>query len=130
MPHERLIVNDNDDDTERELTIAPVSMPADVYAAALTITQVGTWLTPTLLLLGLIVGTKQLWTLRRPFAHLRDKYRFILMLRTLRTGNLAGVALPEEVPVHVAAVLRDCLNDDPQARPTAGKLLARLETLL
>jgi hypothetical protein len=37
MPRERLIVDDVDAD---ELALGPASMPADIYAAALTIAQV------------------------------------------------------------------------------------------
>ena len=37
MPHERLIV---DDDADDECAVAPPSMPADMYGAALTIAQV------------------------------------------------------------------------------------------
>jgi hypothetical protein len=52
------------------------------------------------------------------------------MLRTLATGELARLALPEEVPAYVLAVLEDCLSGEPSARPTAEKLLGRFEGLL
>jgi hypothetical protein len=52
------------------------------------------------------------------------------MLRTVATDELEALALPEEVPPRVSAVLRDCLSRDPQARPTAETLLASFEALL
>jgi len=110
IPPEQLIVDDIDANDEFALTPATATMPGDIYAVALTIMQ--------------------LWTLQRPFPHIKHEYSFIIMLRTLATGELARLSLPEEAPAYVLAVLEDCLSGEPSARPTAEEPLGRFEALL
>lgn len=52
-PRERLIVDADDD---KEPALAPVSIPADIYAAGHTITEVCIWLFPLVSFWSLITG--------------------------------------------------------------------------
>jgi hypothetical protein len=70
-----------------------------------------------------------MWTLRRPFYSMRNEYELIRTLRMLKSGQLAQLEQPEEVPAPVWAILRDCLKVEPQARPTTDMLLAGFEAL-
>jgi len=81
-------------------------MAADIYAVALTITQV--------------------WTLERPFARVTP-YKFLLMLKD---GKLTGVERPTQVPARVWAEIKDCLHLDALERPTAQRLLAGFDISL
>jgi len=105
MPHERLI----ECDSEGHCLIASPSKPADIYATALTISQ--------------------MWTLQRPFSHIRHPYKLITTLQQLKSGKLVEFERPDGMPADVWAVLYDCLNIDPDARPTATTLLERFRAL-
>ena len=119
MPHERLIPDDDADDS---CPVAPPSMPADMYGAALTITQVNS---PFFIMIpDLYLDLWQIWTLRRPFYAMRDEFELIRTLRELKSGRLAQLDRPEKVPEVVWVLLQDCLSIEPQARPTAQELLA------
>jgi hypothetical protein len=58
---------------------------------------------------------------------MRDKYELIMTLRKLKMGQLARLKWPDEVPAALGERLQDCLNVEPQARPTAKKLLTSFE---
>jgi serine/threonine protein kinase len=105
MPYERLVEGNSGD----QCHITPPSKPADIYATALTIMQ--------------------MWTLQRPFYHIRHPYKLITTLQNLKSGELAGFERPNEVPADVWAVLHDCLSVSPQSRPTAAIVLGRFEAL-
>jgi len=105
IPPEQLIVDDIDANDEFALTPATATMPGDIYAVALTIMQ--------------------LWTLQRPFSHIKHEHSFTTMLRTLATGELARLSLPEEAPAYVLAVLEDCewrTVGPSNCRGTAGEI--------
>jgi hypothetical protein len=77
----------------------------------------------------LIIGECKAWTLQRPFFSLRHEYALVRMLRNLKTGQLAQLDCPEEVPAVIWTHIKDCLSADVQARPTANILLANFQTL-
>jgi len=101
MPYECLIPDENG-------VIAPPNMSADVYGA-------GEW---------------QMWTLRCPFDHVRNEYKFFGMLRGLKTGQLSRLERPERVPAPVWALLERCLSIHPQVRLAASEMLASFEELV
>jgi hypothetical protein len=61
---------------------------------------------------------------------MRDEFELIGTLHKLKTGQLAQLGRPEEVPVIVWALFQNCLSIDPLARPTAEILLTSFEESL
>jgi hypothetical protein len=68
---------------------------------------------------------QQMWTLERPFSHLRDGYHLLQILRKLKNGEIAHIEQPAGVPAPVWEVLGDFLSIDPEARPGAKVLWER-----
>jgi len=71
-----------------------------------------------------------MWTLQRPFYGMKNEYELVTTLLRFRKGLLKHLELPNEVPAPVCALLQDCLSADPQMRPTAKEVLARVDQLL
>jgi hypothetical protein len=129
LPHERLIADDDNNDMCAVAPRSP-SLSADIYGVALTVMQVRFIMHAFWFAFYNDLLPWQIWTLRRPFYRMHNEYELIVTLRKFRAGQLAQLELPDEVPVAVCTVFRECLCVEPLVRPTADNLLASFEAFL